>query len=441
MKRINRLLMFSLLFIIITGSAMAQSDGLKGEENKQTVTFPEFSIYTNPKNGAYLKPILKVASGIMAESFTNPGYNDPDKSTKYEDREHTFAVIRFGLVGNLGNGITFKSEFQRDPGTYGTGVWTGTASLAGFENWVRYEKLGAALSTGIILDPTSVDFTTVHINNTMGQDAFTQLPPIYSGINLGQGVMVEFNAAKINKKLPIHLVYTYTSNNPLATTVSYPWGGKTTGNGGLNENTTRNVIRGDPGTDAMIQIHSIGGIVSAPINKKILNLQLVYCYQMLSVDTNKTKSDNVLLSGYNWRTGVNIGVFNDMIRVFGNYNQRKNEQYPLNPNDGQPVSQKIDDHRYEGNVTTIGSEFNWNKGIKFGIGFSWSVVYEKAKTESSLSDNKYRDDYYNVGFTYYINNQLSLGARYSLLITTREGEADDNRADVEAWTISMNFSL
>src|SRR5690242_19502221 len=84
----------------------------------------------------FIAPVLSIAGGIQLEDLqVNP---NPEK----ESRVTTVALARFGAEGRLGPYVTFRSEFERNIRSHGSGIWEGTASMSVRDQVLRLQRWG-----------------------------------------------------------------------------------------------------------------------------------------------------------------------------------------------------------------------------------------------------------------------------------------------------------
>lgn len=424
---------FSLLLAVVftSGSLMAQEKNTnsKGEGP----VFPEYSIYTNAKTSAYIKPIIGLAGTYEYMNPDNP-QKEEDTDDKFANRMTTHAVARFGLEGNLGFGVSFKSEFQRDPGNYGTGTWEGTISMSAKENWVRYEKFGASISAGIIIDPASFDFVSAHINDMFMNDRYTKPLLLFSGANGGQGILFNYNFNKL-AKVPVVLGFSYTSCNPLASSESFPFGGNVSALGDLNRIPRGATSDGNPGSsNTEMQVYTPSLMFNQTIADTV-KVEFRGSYQVYKVYIDKTNDDATYLFGTNWHGALRISVLDEMISVFGNYTNRENDMYKSGDGNGGGTFdyEKLEDHTYKADTLGIGMDFNWKK--KAGIGVNYFVV------SRSYYEKRERYDYLNIGASYNVTSTLTFSVRRAYLVTKTNGEKDDGINDYDSWFAGMRLSI
>ncbi len=182
----------------------------------------------------FVSPVLAIAGGVAAEHLiANPNANKESRAT-------TAAITRFGFEGRLGPWVSFRSEFERNIRSHGSGVWEGTASFSVRDQFLRLERWGATVEAGIVLDPASVDFFSAHTADLLTADKYTRDPLLYSGFNRGQGVQARYS------RWGFTLGLSYSEANPISSSATFMVGGSFAGGGRLCEKPLANVRNGQP---------------------------------------------------------------------------------------------------------------------------------------------------------------------------------------------------
>lgn len=391
------------------GVASAQEVGITPSTEvvqpaKTAAAEPRFSLYYDEKTGTVIKPVLGLAGGYNLELQKNSS-SFPGQEYKLDPLSTTVAVFTFGLEGKIGKFADFHTELRRDPGMYGTSVWEGTISLTAMDNYLRVHHTLAgvtgSLAAGIVTDPASVDFFSVHMTDLFMSDAYSRTTLLHAGFNRGQGLVGQLSW----KWFTIGMAA--SAGNPLATSTSFGFGGKVSPIGTLIDYPRRSISSGNPQAGMELVVLS----PSLSFEHKYVDAKVAFQKYRVSVDTES--HDDVPLRGNLYRASVRgkIPVLGTMIMPFFNYAVRSNEMILQATSSPDPTKKDPDD--YEAKVVSGG--LDWNIRGLSGIGVNYGWV-----TTQTGQLPRFRQQFLNVGATWWFTSITSVGVRYARWMTSTE---------------------
>lgn len=359
----------------------------------------------------YVKPILAVAAGLHGE--------DPialPAGATLERRGTTFALSRFGLEGRLGPYVTFKSEFERNMKAHGSGIWEGTAAFSAREQVLRLSRWGLGLDVGIIVDPASVDFMTVHAADALLADKYTRDPLLFSGFNRGQGLLASYRWRGLSASL------SYTASNPISTSLSYQVGGNFGNAGRFWEQPLGGFDSGHQPND---RFHFTVLSPSLALSTKYFEARATA--QLFAANTDTTSRDDPRITGANLRGGVlgKIPVpapLPVVLRPFFNVASVTNSAKNNDPSHSNELLKSA----YTALTLSGGLDVMlWERS---GLGASYVRTSDRSPQYIAGGTEEYNltaQEYLNVGATYWLTDEVALGVRYAFwarLQTNRLGE-------------------
>lgn len=344
---------------------------------------------------AFIKPVVAIASSVVGY------FPDSDTNPELANRVSTLALARFGLEGELGDHLSFRSVFERNVGfnvarngPVGTSVWEGTASLSARENYLRLRWRGLELSGGIVRDPASVDYVSDHVLDLFGVDPYVRDPLLYTGFNQGQALLLRYRLGIVTPGLA------YTAGNPLVSSLAFGFGGDVSTLGTLFTAPLRAFSNGIPGSDIHMQVVS----PSVTVEQGIVDAKVAAQFYFVDVDV--TESSDERLTGYNLRGTVQVRPLGDTLRVFASGAYRRNEQLAI------PDLMTLKDS-FESIAVGGGADLSL---ARFGAGVTYYWIERRLG-----GGNDVRDQFLNVGATYWlVPPRVSVGARFAL----SAGDAD-----------------
>jgi hypothetical protein len=372
----------------------------------------------------FINPVLAIAGGIHSENLLvnpNPGR---------EGRITTLAMARFGVEGRLGPYVTFRSEFERNIRSHGSGIWEGTASLSVRDQVLRLQRWGATVEAGIILDPGSVDYFSAHVGDVLIADKYTRDPLLYSGFNRGQGVQARYTRWGLTAGV------SYTEANPLSTSASFMVGGSFGGNSRFWERPLGNFRNGQPDDDIHFRV------VSPSLGYENEWLDAKAAVQVFNINYQASSRDDPALQGYNLRGGVKLklkGLVPSLpVQVTPFVNAARVENEVLNSASGFG-NQLLKTHF---NALTLSGGVDVFISGRSGVGVSYARVVDRtpsfippttANPEGSEPINTTTHSYLNVGATWWLFEQVALGARVATWSRVIEGKPDLDETDLSGF--------
>ena len=369
-----------------------------------------------------MKPIIGITGGFnyIARHNEYPDGHVRDMAAL----KTVVAAVLFGVEGRISNWVSFHSEFRRDPGYYGTSVWEGTASLSAMDNWLRLEHWGASISAGIVSDPASLDFLSVHMTDLFLADDFSRQPILNDGFNRGQGLLAQY---KWNG-LTVGLMF--SAGNPLTTSLSYGFGGAVGPNGNLFFTPLREISLGNPGLGTDLDTLSPSLMFEHKWFEARANTQFYWA----NADTEDSKG--VTLKGQLYRVGLKGKFFSNVLQVFGNFTYRRNDMFLQ----ASPIDiTKLNDTGthpgpYQALVVSAGADCNFFGAS--GIGVNYAYIRTQAANLPIVEQH-----YLNIGATYWVIDNASVGVRYSKLISMTDGKSADGTPDKDAFFITLRLVI
>lgn len=371
----------------------------------------------------FISPVLSIAGGLQSENLLiNP---NPEK----ESRITTVALARFGAEGRLGPYVTFRSEFERNIRSHGSGIWEGTASMSVRDQVLRLQRWGATVEAGIILDPASVDYFSAHMGDVLLADKYTRDPLLYSGFNRGQGVQARYSRWGLTAGL------SYTEANPLSSSASFMVGGSFGGNSRFWERPLGNFRNGQPDDDIHFRV------ISPSLSYEHPWFEAKAMAQVFSINYQATSRQDPPLEGYNLRGGVKLKlkgmvpalpfevtpffnvarVENDVVNSAAGYGN----QLLQTPFDALTVSGGLD-------VFLFG---------RSGVGFNFARVADHTPSfipptgSNGGSEPVTNTDitYFNAGATWWMFDQVALGARVATFTRQVQGKPELKERDLSGF--------
>ncbi len=377
-----------------------------GVEAAQAAPPPPWALYHDPATGTYVKPILGIAGGLNLELPRNK--RSDGTAEPLEPVMTTLALAIFGVEGRLRDWATLHLEFRRDAGNYGTSVWEGTISLTALDNYLRLEHWGFKLSAGIISDPGSVDFFSANISDLFMSDSMSRTPLLLGGYNRGQGLMLQYQWRWLTGGV------FFSAGNPLATTLSYGFGGLVSPLGQLIQVPAKGMEGGNPVPGYEFDALSPSLVFNSQYVEARANLQFHW------VNLNNRLQDDVGLKGELYRFGLKGKLLDNHIQPFFNLAYRRNSMIEQRTMD----STKVDGQSYRALVMSGGLDLAWGA---FGVGANYAYVRSK-QGGLDLAERHFL----NVGATYWVIDHVSVSLRYAKLMSFTAGNVADGEVDKDS---------
>lgn len=362
----------------------------------------------------YVKPILVMAGGIHVERILQ------SINQGREDRTTTVAITRFGLEGRLGPYVAFRSEFERNIGAHGTGIWEGTASFSVRDQFLRLSRWGLILDGGIILDEASVDFFSLHTSDLLLADRYTRNPLLHSGFNRGQGVKLSYG------RWGLRLGFAYTAANPLSTSTSFQIGGSFAGGSRLWERPLGNFRIGQPDDDLHIDL------LSPSLTFEHRHIEVRTAAQIFWVNYQANSRTDPLLFGYNLRGSVQVKLplpvrIPLLVAPFGNVAWIRNDV--LNSTAGYADTVLMTPFT----ALSVSAGFDLFLLGRSGLGASYAHILEDAPSflapmggaPAQEPVTRTAQGYLNAGLTCWITDLVAAGARVAMYRRDKDGQPDE----------------
>ncbi len=371
----------------------------------------------------FINPVLAIAGGLHSENLLlNPNANK-------ESRITTVAMARFGAEGRLGQYVTFRSEFERNIRNHGSGVWEGTASMSVRDQVLRLQRWGATVEAGIILDPGSVDYFSAHMGDILMADKYTRDPLLYSGFNRGQGVQARYTRWGLTAGL------SYTEANPISTSASFMVGGSFGGGGRFWERPLGNFRNGQPDDDIHFRV------VSPSLGYENAWLEAKAAAQVFHINYDAKTTEDPALEGFNVRGGVKLklqGLVPALpVQVSPFFNVARVENDVLNNVAG--YGNQLLNTRF--NALTLSGGVDVLISGRSGVGFNYVRVADHTPffvpagggADASEPITNTTLSYLNVGATWWLIDQVALGARVATFTKKIEGKAELDERDLSGF--------
>ena len=371
----------------------------------------------------FISPVLAIAGGLQSENLLlNP---NPEKESRFT----TVAIARFGAEGRLGPYVTFRSEFERNIRSHGSGIWEGTISMSVRDQVLRLQRWGATVEAGIIMDPASVDFFSAHQGDVLLADKYTRDPLLYSGFNRGQGVQARYTRWGFTAGL------SYTEANPLSSSASFMVGGGFGGNSRFWERPLANFRAGQPDDDIHFRV------ISPSLSYEHPWFEAKAMAQLLHINTQASSTQDPALAGYNARGNVKLklkGMVPSLpfeVTPFFNVARVENDV----ANSAAGYTTELLNTRF--NALTLTGGLDVFLSGRSGVGFQFTRVADKTpsfipptgSTPSSEPVLSTDISFLNVGATWWMFDQVALGARVSTFTRKIEGKSELEERDLSGF--------
>lgn len=354
---------------------------------------PESGIFGNgyPR----IRPFVGIVGGFKYDWPISGGL---DKET---NRLSTLALANFGVRGAITDWASFESEFMLNAGTglRGTSVFEGQAALQARKQVIHLARDWWLIEVGRVVDEASVDYFSDHVADTFMQDTAVRDPLLYSGFNMGNGV--RGTAEVLPKVLPgLRVGFAFNGANPTSTSSTLAVGGFY-----------------PPYERVFYQPYSYVGQNAARFPDDRFHIyvftpSLLYksgvfearvAYQQFIIDTNTTNDKSKDIKGYNLRGTARLHLFDNVVSPFANAALARNDVVLASD------ANQLAPEKYTGIVAGGGLDINYQKshGNYNGVG----VQYEQVQYQIGDDGGVTRLHYFNLGTTYWLTPNLSVGAR------------------------------
>lgn len=344
-----------------------------------------------------IRPYLLLSAGLKYDTV----YDRPEEDK--QNRLSTFAMSRFGLKARWGDWIGAESEFMASGGIglHGTSTYEGQAALQVRQQVIRLGRGVWRFEAGRLFDEASIDFFSAHVADTFLQDTATRDPLLFSGFNLGNGLR---GTLEVVPGLRIGL--TFNASNPVSTTSSLMVGGSYPPFERFYTQPYQAVNQG-PNHFPDDTFHMYVVTPSVLVDTKVVDAR--FAVQGFDVDTDMNRSDNDHLRGYNARGTARLKLFDGIVVPFASGAYTRNDT--LEPTD---LGKRAKD-RYQAVNVGGGVDFDWARRFKCaydcadGIGIQYQQVQYQVG-DGLVTTNRYG----NLGLTYWLAPNVSVGARFAV---------------------------
>ncbi len=358
------------------------------------------------KPGLRIRPYIMVSGGLKLDTFK--GRPSEDK----EARVSTFALGRIGLEARWGTLVSAESELMASGGVglRGTSAYEGQAALQVRQQVVRLHQDDWRIEAGRLIDEGSADFFSAHVAETFLQDTATRDPLLFSGFNLGNGVRGAYQLFQ-----GLRLALTFNAGNPVSTTGSLLVGGSFPPFERFYIQPYQAVNQG-PNHFPDDTFHIMMLTPSVLVDTKLVDARVAV--QGFAIDTNTNTGQNDEIRGYNVRGTARLKLVDGMLVPFASAAYTRNDT--LVPND----LAKRAPERYQAVNFGAGLDVDvarrhkcaWDCADGFGAQFQ-QVQFQIG--DGLVTTNRY----VNVGATWWIAPNVSLGGRFAFWLTQQEYSA------------------
>jgi hypothetical protein len=294
---------------------------------------------------------------------------------------------------------------------------------------LRLQRWGATVEAGIILDPGSVDYFSAHMGDILMADKYTRDPLLYSGFNRGQGVQARYTRWGLTAGL------SYTEANPISTSASFMVGGSFGGGGRFWERPLGNFRNGQPDDDIHFRV------VSPSLGYENAWLEAKAAAQVFHINYDAKTTEDPALEGFNVRGGVKLklqGLVPALpVQVSPFFNVARVENDVLNNVAG--YGNQLLNTRF--NALTLSGGVDVLISGRSGVGFNYVRVADHTPffvpagggADASEPITNTTLSYLNVGATWWLIDQVALGARVATFTKKIEGKAELDERDLSGF--------
>jgi hypothetical protein len=339
-------------------------------------------------------PFVSIVTGLKLDTIIQ------GDAESRQGRVSAMMLSDFGLRGSIGEWVSFESELMANGGTslHGASAWEGQAALQIRKQVVRIAYGAWMLEAGRIIDEASLNYVSLHVLDTLGQDTAVRDPLLYSGYNMGNGIRGTFEAIA-----GLRFGLTFTAGNPVATTASLQAGGSFPPFDRFYVQpyqAVQQAANNYPDDTFHIMLISPSVLYSNPWFEGKAS------FQQFIVDTNTNRKDDENIKGFNVRTDLRGHLFDDLLAPFANIAFERNDT--VQPTD----SSKLASDKYQSITLGGGLDLNLEQvanGRATGLGVEYDQVQYQVGGGALT-----RLHYFNFGATYWFNEHTALAARAAL---------------------------
>jgi hypothetical protein len=340
-----------------------------------------------------------------------------------ENRISTVALSRIGLKARYLDLVSVESEIMMSGGValHGTSAYEGQAALQVRQQVLRLKKWGGMIEVGRVIDEASVDFFSAHVAETFIQDTATRDPLLFSGFNLGNGVRGTYEIFHIGTTM-LRLGLAFNATNPVATTASLSVGG---GYPPFDRLYTQPFaqVKQSPNNFPDDNFHEMVLSPSVLFDSSVFDFKGEA--QLFDIDTNMSSDQDADVRGYTLRGTMRAKLFDRLLIPFVSSAMTRNDTLVATN-----LSLRSPD-RYKainfggGLDIDVMRRFQCSHDCADGIGAQYQQV------QFQIGDGLVTTQrYFNVGGTFWLTPNVSLGGRFALW--SQEAEQPVNAAAVAA---------
>jgi hypothetical protein len=347
-----------------------------------------------------IRPFVGIVGGVKVD------WPIQEKNTSEDTRFSTIALANFGVRGAITEWASFESEFMANGGNglRGTSVFEGQASLQVRKQVIHLAHDRWVIEVGRVIDEASVDYFSDHVADTFMQDTAVRDVLLYTGFNLGNGLRGTYEV------LPgLRVGFAANAGNPVSTSSSLAVGGQF-----------------PPYDRVFFQSYNYIGQVANNypddrFHTYVLTPSLLYkseifearvAFQQFFIDTNTANDEAEDIKGYNVRGTTRLHLFDNVVSPFANAALARNDTVLAIDNT------KVGPDKYTGITVGGGLDVNYQRkhGNFNGVGAQYEYIQYQVGDDGSVI----RLRYFNLGTTYWLSPNLSLGARVAFWSRTQK---------------------
>ncbi|MDB4935199.1 MAG: hypothetical protein JWP87_2171, partial [Labilithrix sp.] len=405
-----------------TAPAPAATQGPRGEGG-EALTFEPPPADTPPQPGLVVRPYFLIAGGLKYDVPKGR----PEESK--QNRVSTFAMGRLGVKATWNDLVSAESELMASGGTslHGTSSYEGQAALQVRQQVLRLHRGAWRIEVGRLIDESSVDFFSAHITETFLQDTATRDPLLFDGFNLGNGVRGQLELVP-----GLRAALTFNAGNPVSTTGSLMIGGSYPPFERFYTQPYQSV--------AQVANHFPDDTFHIMMLTPALLLDTKYvdakaAVQGFDVNTNTNKEDDDHIRGYNLRGTMRVKLFDGVLVPFANAAYTRNDTLVANDLGRRAAP------RYQ--AVNLGGGIDFDVARRFKCAYDcadgFGIQYQQVQFQTGLEGLVTTNRYANLGATYWIVPNVSLGARLAYWSTKQEHSAlTDEKSVIVALRFIMN---
>jgi hypothetical protein len=361
----------------------------------------------------HVHPYLLVSGGLKAD-FVKARPNEIKN-----DRVSTFALGRIGLKARFLDFLSAESEFMASGGVglHGTSAYEGQAAMQVRQQVIRLTKWGFRGEVGRIIDEASMDYFSAHVAESFIQDTATRDALLFTGFNLGNGIRGTYEIFP-----GLRAGFTFNAGNPVSNTASlliggpYPPFDRFYTQPYQQVNQSANNFPDDA-------FHSMVFTPSVLVDTKHIDTRLAA--QLFDINTNTNSDVDDHIRGYNLRGTMRVKLLDRMVVPFAGAAYTRNDTLvPTN------LALRANERYHAVNVGG-GVDLNLQRRFKCSHDCADGVGAQYQQVQFQIGDSLVTTQrYVNVGSTYWLSPNVSLGLRFAMW--TQEAEQPVTPAGVAA---------